>query len=260
VAPSGRIIAVGNVAAALRGPRARRVPERIVFFVMGALAVATVVLAAVLNWPATHPSRFALAPSSSKASAPAATAAATVSLTKDPKTMLANDILGFEPIALQSVPGEGGTAAEGVYATTDMRLAMVVDTGVYVRIEGFATNAGAAASVQSTLKQYPAGQHDVLLNKTTHARVGYSRDRGTWVAAWSSGQYAIYVKSFFKDDPPAQKKDFLDNQGTMVAAATEYYDRTGLQGVQAQSGIIAPLPDSGGSRTGVGSLPSAGMP
>ena len=174
--------------------------------------------------------------------------------------MLPDNILGFEAIAVQPVPGQALTAAEGVYQTTDMKLDMQIATGEYVRVEGFATPELATKRAAAIVAQYPADQHQVLVNKTTPARVGFSADRGTWATVWPSGQYVVYVKAFFKDHIPVDKKHFLDNPGAVLASAVELYQRTGKQGVDAQKYMDAPLPGSASVGSGIGNVPQLGAP
>jgi len=242
-------------------PELRTVPERRWFTVLGVLALFAVALAIALSWTgAARLLRLGGGPAGTGTGGAYLPPALPVALEKPPMQMLPGEILGFEAIAVQAVPGQAKTAAEGVYATTDMRLNMVIATGGYARVEGFGSADEAQKRAGEILVAYPAKQHDVLMNKVTPARIGYTKDEGAWAAVWISGPYVVYVKSFFQDHVPAEKRDFLDVQGTQIASAVDVYQRKGLQGAAAQKWMVAPAPGTSGSTTGIGTLPVLGTP
>jgi hypothetical protein len=145
--------------------------------------------------------------------------------------MLPDFIIGYETMARQAVPGAGKSGAEAVYQTLSMNLDMLTKVSTYARVQGFDGADAARREMDELFDAFPVGRADVRLGSRV-VSAGYSADRGAYVMAWTDGAYMTYVKSFFKDNTPAQKRDFLYQESSKIALAVAVYQRTGKQGVE----------------------------
>ncbi len=170
-------------------------------------------------------------------------------LERQPRQLLPSSVTMFETLTHQEVPGTPH-AAEAVYLTYDMTVQAHRPTTSYARVEAFPSRQDAEARVTEIMADYPVEQQRTLLGTATPATVGYSADEGTWIAAWTSGQFAIYLKVFFDGPLPEDKGTVLSDQGMHLSRAVDLYQRTGTQGVgaleilQREGDVFVPDPEA----------------
>ncbi len=220
-------------------------PEKRVFAILATTCALALAAALVMNWIFAPQVVGAGTAREDAIAARAYSAGAIPNLPKPPKTMLATQIIGYEAITVQAVPGKAQTAAQAVYTTYNMNVDDMVQIGVYAQVEGFSTPSGARARVAEIMKQYPLEAQDVMLNNVTPGKLGYSPTRGAVVWAWVTGQYAVMVKSQYRDGVvPANPKSrpLLRQQGEPIALTTDWFQRTGQQGSGANAAIYKGKP------------------
>ncbi|MBA4370404.1 MAG: hypothetical protein C0418_02360 [Coriobacteriaceae bacterium] len=211
--------------------RTAALPERRVAVVLGTLALVALVVAVALNvllGDVVRPGAGALAGDG----ALIGTGTVSFDVPTPPVEMLPANVIGYETITRQGVPGEQEVAAEAMYVTLSMETEIQVPIGSYARAQAFPSALEAQAEVDRVMAGFPLRAEDLVLNGVTPAVAGYAPDEGAWTVAWTRGTYAIYVKTLFRDKIPAQKKDFLRRIGTTVVEAVDTYQRTGKQGLQ----------------------------
>jgi len=235
---------VTSAPAAATAGQWRSVPERRYAGIAWAVAVGAVAVALIVNWIASPVvvggSLNAGAGTSGADGLPGATAV--LNLPTQPSKMLPSQVVAYEVIESHAVPGSNGSAAEAIYQTYNMNLTIQVAITNYAHVEGFATSADAQAALSQLMAKYPLNQSTRLVGPVQPARTGYSNDQGGYVVAWAKGRYVTFVKTFFADHIPAQKRDFLQAQGEPVVLAVEEFERTGQQGAAANAEIYKNQP------------------
>lgn len=145
---------------------------------------------------------------------------------------LPGSIPGFETIARQAVPGRGGHAVEALYVTLNMNLEAQVPIAVYVRAEGYGSDALASQRAGEAMKSFTSSASKVRIGKLGVGKAGYTPDRGAYGVAWTRGNYMFFVKSAFRDKVPAEKREFLIGQARPVVNAIDAYQRTGKRSMK----------------------------
>lgn len=212
--------------------RAAALPERRVAAVLGALALAAFVAAVALNIFLGDVIGSRSGTASGDAGGNLATGTVSFDVPTPPVDMLPANVISYETITRQGVPGEQQVAAEAMYVTLSMETEIQVPIGSYAHAQAFASAVEAQAEVDRLMAEFPLRAEDLLLNDLTPAVAGYAPNEGAWTVAWTRGSYAVYVKTLFRDKIPVQKKDFLKRLGTPVVEAVDVYQRTGKQGLQ----------------------------
>ena len=215
-------------------------PERRVFAVLATLASIAVGVALATSW--VLPSgRTLLGQRVSARAATPAQAGRVAKLPKDPKAMLPDFIVSYETIDRHAVPGSNGTASEAIYQTYDMNTTMITHTTIYARVDGYATEARAAAALQALQVRYPVAQRAVGIKFGLLGHIGYAADSKAMVAAWRSGRYVTYVKTSFTDTgaaSAAKSQEILERLADPVFRTVAVYQSRGLQGVEANQMIF----------------------
>lgn len=232
-APASSDTPAFQAAAQENAPDAAGILRR-VFLALAIVALAMMCAAVAINWISVRPAGV-------YANAQPVTQVATrydpstLHLDTSPVELLADQILAFETMTRQGIPGQEQQAAEAVYQTLSMNLDALTKITVYARVEGTPSQAEAKNRAEGLLAAYSVDQKSLLLNGITPAKAGYTVDRAAYGVVWTSGQYVTFVKTFFRDVPPAQKRDFLFRQAEVVTKATDVFQRTGAQGAQSGS-------------------------
>jgi hypothetical protein len=206
------------------------IPERRIFRVLALLAFLLVVLAVLVNWmwgPEAGGEDTLSAPDGAEAG----TSVSPVDLDKPPLDLLPDRIIGYETITRQDVPGSDQTVAEAIYATLSMDIEIQRPITVYVRVEGYADASTAAARKTEVMSAYTTNPASMQLGGAAIADTGYTADEGSFMVAWSTGQHLVLVKAMFREQIPADRRDFLERQARPVAEAIEKFQRTGEQGI-----------------------------
>lgn len=211
--------------------RAAALPERRVAAVLGTLALVALVVAVALNVFLGDVVRTGSG-TASGGGGTLATGTVSFDIPTPPVDMLPANVISYETITRQGVPGEQAVSAEAMYVTLSMETEIQVPIGSYARAQAFPSAVEAQAEVDRVMAGFPLRGEDLLLNDLTPAVAGYAPNEGAWTVAWTRGSYAIYVKTLFRDKIPVQKKDFLKRLGTPVVEAVDTYQRTGKQGLQ----------------------------
>jgi hypothetical protein len=208
--------------------RTRRIPERTVAFAAGLLALLALALATVLN--------VMLVPGLNAGSARTLTVnekyEPAIHLKKPALAMLPEDVLAYETIARQTVPGKEQTAAESIYNTLNMNLEVQVPINSYARVDAYAAEADADQALTALMARFPKKRSTLKLMDGTQAVTGYSPDDGSWTVAWTRGQYVTWVKTTFTRHIPYEKRKFLENTGMPVIQAVDKFQVTGKQGLR----------------------------
>ena len=116
----------------------------------------------------------------------------------------------------------------------------------------------AQAALDDLMAKYPLKRESRLVGPVQPAEVGYTNDQGAYIVAWARGRYVTYVKTFFQDGIPAQKHQFLKDNGEPVVLAVEEYQRTGKQGSAANVDIYKNVPKKEGKTPPKSQPPTSG--
>lgn len=218
---------------AAKPKRSDRAPvERQILAAVAVLAVLALCAAFALNWflsPAGAPEQVAV-----ELGMPVKYQPDVLHLDQPAVELLPQQILAYETITRQPIPGQGDQAAEAIYVTLNMDLTAQRPTNVYARVEGFADEGEAARRLDDMMAPYPTKAANGLASGVTVTRTGYALDEGAYAQGWTYGQYAVFVKTSFIDFViPAQKRQILATQSQIVVDAIDLFQRTGAQGIQA---------------------------
>ena len=205
--------------------------ERRVFRILLLIAIAAVCVAGAINW-VWSPAKETLVEAKSMGGG-VLYEPEPLHLDKPALLMLPEVILSYETMARHSIPGQGNQAAEAIYMTLNMTVETQLPTNMYARVEGYASPDEAKRRADELAGGYPLERETFMINKVTPISMGYSPDRGSYAAIWSSGPYLTLVKASFSDPVsiPKQKQNFLRSLVKPVVEAVERYQRTGKQGV-----------------------------
>ena len=216
---------------------ARRTAAVLSVLAVVALAIAIVANALWLTQYGPVKRTFAEASKSSAVMATRYTPATLPELGKSSLSMLPPTVISYETITRQTVPGTDNTQSEGIYVSLNVDLQMQREIQSYARAEGYADENAAAARLAELALRYPVDGKQVFVAGSQNAYTGYTKDRGEWVVAWRQGSWVTWVKTFWPQGPPVDKKKFLVNTGSPVVNATVVFQRTGKSGVGAGSTI-----------------------
>lgn len=226
---------------AAAGLRARTVPEKRIFSVLVTVTALALAFALLVNWM-WAPTVIGTGTARDNALAVRAYTPENggVNLGKSPRLMLPDNITSYETIARQATPGKATTSAQAVYETYNVNVMLAAPTGGYAQVEGYASPVEAQGRVEEIMAGFPRERSTVTINGFQKVTRGYSPNRGSLVYAWSNGQWAVMVKSWFKNGHvPAnpKAKPLLETMGLPIVQNVEIYQRKGLQGVQANTAI-----------------------
>jgi hypothetical protein len=240
------------------GPGTNGLAEKRVLTVLLSVMFLAVLAALVVNWR-TAPPLLALTQGQQVAIAtsyrPGLPAAS-----KKPLTQLPTEILAYETIAHQNVPGQADRAAEAVYLTLNVNLEMQISTNVYARVEAFGSSAEAKVKQAQTMRDYSVEATTSIVNRVRPAMSGFSKDQSAYAVTWVNGEYLTFVKTTYRDQPPAQKRDvFLRSLAGPVIAAVESFQRTGKQGIELGAELATASPKPATPGTGTTSTPPAAI-
>lgn len=172
-------------------------------------------------------------------------------LERQPIDSLPDNVMEYEVIALQAVPGVP-QAAEAVYVPGDMKVSLATPIRLYANVEAFPTAAQAQGRASEILREHPASRRTELLGGVTPAEIGMTDTQSAWIAVWTRGQFCVYLKAFYDRPVPADgsAKEILDTHGLYVAHVVETFQRTGQKGAGAREMLekagLAPGVPAGG--------------
>ncbi|HEY3318403.1 MAG TPA: hypothetical protein VGK50_08280 [Coriobacteriia bacterium] len=208
----------------------QRIPERRLLQVLVPVMVATVLAALFVNWR-LGPPLLNLAPAQ-RLTLATQYEPQLYQPTKKPLQQLPDQILTYETMARQGVPGQTDRAAEALYNTLNVNLEMQVSISVYARAEFFPAESDAKVKQAQIMAGFPVKATTILVGGVRPAREGFNADQSAYAVTWINGGYLTFIKAGFKDHPPEEKRDFLHNLAAPVLAAVDMYQRTGKEGIQ----------------------------
>ena len=150
-----------------------------------------------------------------------------IELDKPAIDMVPKNVLTYETLGRQAIPGQGDRAAEAIYVTLNMNFEAMVSINVYARVEGFGSRAAAEGRVREMMFPYTSKSADRQLETGSIVKTGYQTGEGAYAMAWANGPYAVLVKGAFATAIPVEKRDFLETQTLPVAEAVDQFQRTG---------------------------------
>lgn len=156
-----------------------------------------------------------------------------ITLEKPALDMLPGNVLQYETIAHQSIPGMDDTGAEAIFKTLNMNTEARIAVVVYARAEGFNSDEDAQARIKDLMEPYTVEREETLLGETP-VIAGYAANRGSYAFGWTRGRYMTLVKASFAEWIPEHSHDIAKDQAVWVAELVEFFQRTGKQGVRAR--------------------------
>ncbi len=223
-------------------PSARTVPEKRAAAIAVPLAAVAVIVAILVNWLYAPPlSNLGVTASKKYATA---YEPGIPDLAKKPIQMLPSEILAYEVITRQGIPGRQDRAAEAIYTTLNMDLELQRPTNVYARAEAFPSRPDAVSAQTGIMKDYTVKSETMLVGGVTVAKAGFNKEMSAFVVTWIRGQYVTFVKASFREIPPVWKREVLRTIAMPVLTAIDRYQRTGKEGldVGAQAPATTTMP------------------
>ena len=170
-------------------------------------------------------------------------------LERKPVDSLPSQVSAYEAITLQEVPSIP-QAAEAVYVSFSVKTATHHPVRSYARVEAFSSSGTARAALDELISRYPAARRTEMLSGITVVEVGFTSDSGARIAAWTRGQFLVYVKTFFdRTTPVIEPQQILEAESVYLVSAVEMFQRTGLEGPKAlaelrdKQGLVLPGAD-----------------
>jgi hypothetical protein len=203
------------------------------FRIVAPLAAVAVIVAIVLNWLLLPEREIASAGPGTGEGAGLVDVIGEDTPARPALALVPARIIQFEPITVQPVPGYEDYAVEGVFKTLQMNVEAQIPTLVYVRGEGLGAAADADARLAQLMSAYTLSPAQVAVGSVI-AQQGWTPDQGAFARGWTSGSSVTFVKASFPEWIPEHHFEIIERQGIAVSEAVEVFQRTGLEGVQAQ--------------------------